>query len=241
MQTVFQFSFIFKQEIKQNDFFQATIYPCMEKFLKGDNLLIFSYGVTNSGKTYTMQGSAQEPGLIPRTLDFLFSSIQGHLETKREIYKYKPEKFNEITSLTESELTTELQYKEQLLKAGHPKVKRPKNPFLDVKIYTSSKIKILSLNKIQKGIERAESFQTLKDIDSKLDSATTAMATAMTSSGFSKLEASKKFGGSLDSPRLVRVRVPCVRCAATACQSSLEHIQECQVLRVVVVLRAVQQ
>ena len=54
--TLFQFSYIFQPEISQKDFFTATIYPCLEKFFGGDNLLIFSYGVTNSGKTYTMQG-----------------------------------------------------------------------------------------------------------------------------------------------------------------------------------------
>ena len=55
-QTVFQFSYVFQPEISQKDFFIASIYPCFEKFFNGDNLLIFSYGVTNSGKTYTMQG-----------------------------------------------------------------------------------------------------------------------------------------------------------------------------------------
>ncbi len=55
-QTLFQFSYVFQPDISQKDFFMATIYPCFEKFFNGDNLLIFSYGVTNSGKTYTMQG-----------------------------------------------------------------------------------------------------------------------------------------------------------------------------------------
>ena len=57
-QTIFQFSYVFQQSITQNNFFRGTIYPCFEKFFQGDNLLIFSYGVTNSGKTYTMQGEA---------------------------------------------------------------------------------------------------------------------------------------------------------------------------------------
>ena len=56
MNTTYYFSYIFQPEITQKDFFTATIYPCMQKFFDGDNLLIFSYGVTNSGKTYTMQG-----------------------------------------------------------------------------------------------------------------------------------------------------------------------------------------
>jgi hypothetical protein len=48
--TVFQFSKIFQPTITQQEFFTGTIYPCFEKFFNGDNLLIFSYGVSNSGK-----------------------------------------------------------------------------------------------------------------------------------------------------------------------------------------------
>jgi hypothetical protein len=29
---------------------------------------IFAYGVTSSGKTHTMQGTAEEPGVIPRVV-----------------------------------------------------------------------------------------------------------------------------------------------------------------------------
>ena len=48
--TLFQFSYIFQSTITQQDFFMGTIYPCFENFFNGDNLLIFNYGVTNSGK-----------------------------------------------------------------------------------------------------------------------------------------------------------------------------------------------
>ena len=37
--------------------------------------LLFAYGVTNSGKTYTMTGSAQDQGILPRCLDVIFNSI----------------------------------------------------------------------------------------------------------------------------------------------------------------------
>lgn len=56
MQTIYQFSYVFQQRFTQKEFFMATLYPCFEKFFNGENLLIFNYGVTNSGKTYTMQG-----------------------------------------------------------------------------------------------------------------------------------------------------------------------------------------
>lgn len=119
--TLYSFSYVFQPDITQQDFFKATIYPCLKKFFNGDNLLIFSYGVTNSGKTFTMQGTSQNPGLIPRTLDVLFDTLKDNLETKRAAYSYKPEKFNEISSLNEAELNSELNFKEQILKLSNYK------------------------------------------------------------------------------------------------------------------------
>lgn len=69
-------------------------------FLEGENTLIFSYGVTNAGKTFTIQGKCgstqpsvnnqvlnsgfeinlgtpKDPGILPRVLDAVFSYIRG--------------------------------------------------------------------------------------------------------------------------------------------------------------------
>ena len=37
---------------------------------------VFAYGQTNSGKTYTMQGTDNEPGMIPRAVDDVFAYIE---------------------------------------------------------------------------------------------------------------------------------------------------------------------
>lgn len=44
--------------------------------------LLFTYGVTGSGKTYTMTGSPGDGGLLPRSLDMIFNSI-GPFQAKR--------------------------------------------------------------------------------------------------------------------------------------------------------------
>lgn len=36
---------------------------------------MFAYGVTSSGKTYTMTGNEITPGILPRSADVLFNSI----------------------------------------------------------------------------------------------------------------------------------------------------------------------
>lgn len=51
----------------------------MRDLLNGENGLVFAYGVTNSGKTYTIQGGSSKgsAGLLPRTLDVIFNSLDG--------------------------------------------------------------------------------------------------------------------------------------------------------------------
>lgn len=44
--------------------------------------LLFTYGVTGSGKTHTMTGSPGDGGLLPRCLDMIFNSI-GPFQAKR--------------------------------------------------------------------------------------------------------------------------------------------------------------
>lgn len=49
--------------------------PLVKDLLEGKNGLLFSYGVTGSGKTYSMIGNQQEPGILQRCLDTVFNSI----------------------------------------------------------------------------------------------------------------------------------------------------------------------
>jgi kinesin family protein 23 len=44
--------------------------------------VLFTYGITGSGKTYTMMGPLNNPGLIPRSFDVLFNSVGSYLGKK---------------------------------------------------------------------------------------------------------------------------------------------------------------
>ena len=52
----FTFSKIFGEKTTQKEFFDDTVLIRVKDFIEGQNCLIFTYGVTNSGKTYTIQG-----------------------------------------------------------------------------------------------------------------------------------------------------------------------------------------
>lgn len=70
----------------QADFYKETALPLVEELLQGQSGLIFTYGVTNSGKSYTVQGgnASNEAGVLPRSMDTIFNSIKG-LESTSEV------------------------------------------------------------------------------------------------------------------------------------------------------------
>jgi kinesin family protein 20 len=77
--SIYTFSHVFPPSISQSDFFTKTTLPLVQDALQGQSGLLFTYGVTNSGKTYTVQGGLREgsAGILPRSLDVLFNSIDG--------------------------------------------------------------------------------------------------------------------------------------------------------------------
>ncbi|GAA5917568.1 hypothetical protein JCM6882_001981 [Rhodosporidiobolus microsporus] len=64
----------------QASFFSQTALPLVRSFLQqGENCLLFAYGPTGSGKTWTVQGgNAQgEQGLLPRIVEVVWGSLKG--------------------------------------------------------------------------------------------------------------------------------------------------------------------
>ena len=44
-------------------------------FLEGQNQLLFTYGATSAGKTYTIQGVPGDSGIMPRAVDVIFNTV----------------------------------------------------------------------------------------------------------------------------------------------------------------------
>uniref|UniRef100_A0A3P9LVV5 Kinesin-like protein n=1 Tax=Oryzias latipes TaxID=8090 RepID=A0A3P9LVV5_ORYLA len=109
----FSFSKIFGPETTQQQFYDATLKTMINDVLKGQNRLLYTYGVTNSGKTYTIQGSGQEAGLLPRALVSLFRKLQGRLYSAMDL---KPVMSQDVRQLDSSEVKMEEIRKNSLLK-----------------------------------------------------------------------------------------------------------------------------
>jgi kinesin family protein 23 len=85
------FSYVFDNKATQKDVFERVALPAVESVLRGKNGLIFTYGVTGSGKTFTMTGGTQDGGIMPRCLDAIFNSICNHQAMK---CTFKPDAAN---------------------------------------------------------------------------------------------------------------------------------------------------
>ncbi|CAD5123711.1 DgyrCDS12031 [Dimorphilus gyrociliatus] len=109
----FTFSRIFEENTSQKVFFDNTMLPAVKTFLSGQNSLLFTYGVTNSGKTYTMQGEPKNPGVMPRSLDVIFNSIGTRQWLATTV---KPFGFCSLVDLSKSEIEQEQKLKEDILK-----------------------------------------------------------------------------------------------------------------------------
>ncbi|AWP01412.1 hypothetical protein SMAX5B_012658 [Scophthalmus maximus] len=85
-ETQYSFKKVFGINTTQMELFEDVAKPLVEDLIHCKNGLLFTYGVTGSGKTFTMTGSPGEGGLLPRSLDMLFNSI-GPFQAKRFVFK----------------------------------------------------------------------------------------------------------------------------------------------------------
>lgn len=81
----FAFDRVFDENITQADVYEATTKNLLDSVLDGYNATVFAYGATGCGKTHTITGTAQQPGIIFLTMQELFERLderRGEQETE---------------------------------------------------------------------------------------------------------------------------------------------------------------
>ncbi|XP_026849642.1 kinesin-like protein KIF23 [Drosophila persimilis] len=101
------FKHVFQSDATQQDVFASVAQPLVENLVRGRNSLLFTYGVTGSGKTYTMTGNLRHRGIMPRCLDVLFRTISDFQAKK---FVFKPDKLNGFEILSEEDALLERQH-----------------------------------------------------------------------------------------------------------------------------------
>uniref|UniRef100_A0A8C5NMK6 Kinesin family member 13B n=1 Tax=Junco hyemalis TaxID=40217 RepID=A0A8C5NMK6_JUNHY len=79
------------ESVKEKYAGQDVVFKCLgenilQNAFEGYNACIFAYGQTGSGKSYTMMGTADQPGLIPRLCSGLFERAQKE-ENEEQSFK----------------------------------------------------------------------------------------------------------------------------------------------------------
>ena len=59
----------------QETVFETLGRPVMVSALEGRNVCLFAYGQTGAGKSFSMLGKPDQPGIIPRTCNAIFDRI----------------------------------------------------------------------------------------------------------------------------------------------------------------------
>jgi kinesin family protein 18/19 len=68
--------------------FQDMVYEATSKglvlgVLMGYNATVFAYGATGSGKTHTMVGNSEQPGIMVRALNDIFQAVKDSANSEQ--------------------------------------------------------------------------------------------------------------------------------------------------------------
>jgi kinesin family member 18/19 len=78
----FGFDRIFDENASQGEVYEATTRPLLDSVLDGYNATVFAYGATGCGKTHTITGTTQQPGIIFSAMKELFERV-GDLSAEK--------------------------------------------------------------------------------------------------------------------------------------------------------------
>lgn len=109
----YNFKYVFPENSTQKDVFEEIAYPLVQDLLNGKDSLLFTYGITSSGKTYTLTGNCSNPGILPRTLDAIFNTI-GERQSRKFIFKPDGLNFFEIKSTADALIDLQREKQSQL-------------------------------------------------------------------------------------------------------------------------------
>ncbi|XP_015683746.1 centromere-associated protein E, partial [Protobothrops mucrosquamatus] len=71
----FVFDRVFHSESSTKEVYQGVTAPIIKSAVQGYNGTIFAYGQTASGKTYTILGTKDSPGILPMAINNVFNTI----------------------------------------------------------------------------------------------------------------------------------------------------------------------
>merc|ERR1719150_3330362 len=89
------FDTVFGADSSQEEVYVATTKHLVDNVLNGFNATVFAYGATGGGKTYTMVGQPDNPGIMVRALNQLFRAMEESTESFYKVTMSYLEIYNE--------------------------------------------------------------------------------------------------------------------------------------------------
>ncbi|KJE96787.1 hypothetical protein CAOG_07056 [Capsaspora owczarzaki ATCC 30864] len=108
----YKFTAVMGPETDQRATFDKTTLPLLQDVEQGHNCVLLCYGVTNAGKTYTMQGAPNAEGVLPRSVEYVFNGVAGRQLRNSRL---KPKCFNDVQLLSPEAEAQENEFRHHVL------------------------------------------------------------------------------------------------------------------------------
>lgn len=92
----FSYDELWGQETTNSDIFQKIGFNVIKTTMEGFHGVVFAYGQTSSGKTYSIHGNQDDPGMIPRAVQAIFEYIENTTDRDFVIQVSYMEIYNEV-------------------------------------------------------------------------------------------------------------------------------------------------
>ncbi|CAB1338071.1 unnamed protein product [Coregonus sp. 'balchen'] len=153
----FQFSQVYGPDTTQRQMFDGTVKRLVRDVLEGGNSIVFTYGVTNAGKTFTFLGPESDGGILPRSLNVIFNSIEGRVYAQNNI---KPHRCRDFTRLTKDQQDEESTNKRNLMRLSK------ESDFLKSTMSSTCRSTILEGSSLSNISDQGEGDSFCLDVDS---------------------------------------------------------------------------
>lgn len=106
----FTFDRVFGMSSTQQGVYAETAAPIVQSVVQGYNGTVIAYGQTGAGKTFTMEGNKEYPGLIPQCFAHIFEEVKKESKGKKFLVQvsmvqvYKEEVFDLLSKNTKTAL-----------------------------------------------------------------------------------------------------------------------------------------
>ncbi|CAK1585118.1 unnamed protein product [Parnassius mnemosyne] len=111
---MYSFTHIFGPEANQKELFERVVMDNLKKLPEGNSFTLLTYGASGSGKTFTLMGTVAAPGLVPRSLEYVFRVVDA---AQKPLYKPAD---NGAEKLSKAAQEHELQFVKQMRHVSVP-------------------------------------------------------------------------------------------------------------------------